>query len=242
MAKPIISWYDSVHSAQVKTPFDFGVIDAGDPSNVFTFNVWNNRYVSGDVNHAGVSKMEDCTITTRDMSGGTGDTVGNIVQAVRDHWVHAQIDSLGETDLTEGSSKIGKDFAKPVGTTGTTKHRKSIGATVWVANTAYTVGQAVKPAVDNGNVYVCKTAGSSAATAPTWSTIDGAEVNDGSVVWVVTKINNTPNPKEILGIENDGTPANSAGNFVTISLQAQVPLNADAGRQNMKLRISYRYV
>lgn len=237
MAKPIIYWYDSTHTAQVATPFDFGVIDAGDESNTFTFNIWNNK---GGI--ADVSKMEDCTITTRDMEGGLGGTVGKIVQAVRDNWFHAQVDSLGEEDLTEESAKIGAGFSKALGTTGTTKHRKSLGATVWVASTAYTVGQAVKPTVDNGYIYVCSTAGTSAGTAPTWSTTEGNEVNDGSVVWSTVKVAHKPNAKEIMGVQNDGSPTNSAGNFVTVTLQAVVPLNADAGRQDMKIRTSYRYV
>jgi len=243
MAKPTISWYDSTHTSQVATPFDFGVIDAGDESNVFTFNIWNNRYKAGSEDGTkDVSKMEDCTITTRDMDGGLGNTVGKIVQAVRDNWFHAQVDTLGETDLSETSSRIGADFSKALGTTGTTKHRKSLTATTWIANTAYTVGQAVKPAVANGYIYVCTTAGNSGGTAPTWSTTAGNTVNDGTVVWETVKIDHKPNAKEILGVQNDGTPANSAGNFVTVTLQAVVPLNADAGRQDFKIRCSYRYV
>lgn len=237
MAKPIIMWYDSTHAAQVPTPFDFGVIDAGDESNVFTFNVWNNK---GGI--ADVSKMEDCTITTRDMDGGLGNTVGKIVQSVKDNWFHAQVDSLGENDLSQDSSKIGADFSKAVGTTGTTKHRKSLTATTWVASTAYTVGQAVNPAVANGFIYVVTTAGTSGGTAPTWPTTAGTSVTDGSVVWDTVAINHKPSAKEIYGVQNDGSPANSAGNFITVTLQCVVPLNADAGRQDFKIRISYRYV
>lgn len=237
MAKPIIYWYDSTHTAQVPTPFDFGVIDAGDESNVFTFNIWNNK---GGI--ADVSKMEDCTITTRDMDGGLGNTVGKIVQAVRDDWFHAQIDTLGETDLSQNSSKIGANFSKALGTTGTTKHRKSLTATTWVASTAYTVGDAVKPAVANGFIYVVTTAGTSGGTAPTWSTTEGTAVADGSIVWDTVKIDHKPNAKEIMGVQNDGSPTNAAGNFVTVTLQAFVPLNADAGRQDFKIRASYRYV
>jgi hypothetical protein len=237
MTKPIIFWYDATHTTQVTTPFDFGTIDAGDESNVFTFNIWNNKNGLEDV-----SKMEDCTITTRDMSGGLGDTVGNVIQSVRDNWFHAQIDSLGETDLANASSKIGKDFSKAIGTTGTTKHRKSLGAPVWAASTAYTVGQAVVPSTGNGFVYVCDTAGTSGASAPVWALTEGNVVNDGSVVWKTVKINQTPNVKEIMGVSNDGTAANGAGNFVTATLQAVIPLNADAGRQDFKVRVSYRYV
>lgn len=179
MATPIIKWYDVLHANEIVAPFDFGVIDAGDTSPVYTFNIWNNRGMATDV-----SKMEDCTITTRDMSGGTGDTVGSIVEVVRDNWFHAQVDSLGETDIDQPTSAIGKAYSKPIGTTGSTKKN-----------------------------------------------------NAGAPITPVT-----PATQEILGINNNGNPADSAGNYVTVSLQADVPLSASAGRQDFKLRVSYRYV
>lgn len=180
MAIPVISWYDETHATQVSAPFDFSVVDAGDVSNIFTFNIWNNRGGSEDV-----SKMEDCTITTRDMSGGLGNTVGSEVQLVAEDWMHAQIDSLGETDIADVTSAIGANASKPVGTTGSTSK-------------------------DNAGTVL---------TTPL-----------------------TPASQEILGVNNNGVPADSAGNFVTISFQAEVPLSASAGRQDFKLRLSYRYV
>lgn len=115
MPSPIISWMNSTHTQQITGPFDFGTIDAGDLSPVYTFNIWNNKGGTEDV-----SKMEDCTITTRDMSGGLGNTVGNEVEVVKNNWFHAQVDSLGETDIADPSSAIGKDYSKPIGTTGST--------------------------------------------------------------------------------------------------------------------------
>lgn len=237
MAKPIIAWYNSTHASQVQAPFDFGVIDAGDLSQIFTFNIWNNKG-----GQESVSKMEDCTITTRDMSGGLGNTTGQEVQVVSGNWFHAQVDSLGETDLTDASSRIGADYSKALGTTGTTKHRKSLNAQAWVANKSYTIGEVVRPSTANGFVYECTTAGTSGAVAPTFTATEGATVNDGTVVWTAIKIDHKPSTKEILGVANDGSPANSAGNFTTVTLQCEVPLNADSGRQDFKLRVSYRYI
>lgn len=51
-------------------------------------------------------------------------------------------------------------------------------------STAYEVGQIVRPATGNGYVYMCHTAGTSAGTIPTWPTVIGDEVTDGSVQWV----------------------------------------------------------
>lgn len=180
MSVPIITWLDATHSKPVDVPYNFGVIDAGDLSPVHTFNIWNNRGGTTDV-----STMEDCTITTRDMSGGLGDTAGNEIEVVKNNWFHAQVDSLDETDIGEESSRIGKDYSKPIGTTGAT------------------------------------TKDNTGASYPT------------PIV---------PGAREILGVRNNGSPVDAAGNYVTISVQAEVPLDARSGQQNFKLRISYRYV
>lgn len=51
-------------------------------------------------------------------------------------------------------------------------------------NTAYTVGYRVIPATPNGYAYDCTTAGTSHATnEPTWPTVVGKTVTDGTVVW-----------------------------------------------------------
>lgn len=180
MAVPVVTWYDATHSAPVSTPFDFGVIDAGDLSLPWTFNIWNNKGGTADV-----PKMEDCTITTRDLGSGTGDTAQYDIEVVKNNWFHAQVDSLGETDLAQESSRIGKDYSKPIGTTGST-------------------------------------------------------VKDNTGTSYPTPV--TPEAQEILGVSNNGVPADAAGNFVTVSLQADVPLEAKSGLQNFKLRVSYRYV
>jgi hypothetical protein len=180
MPVPIVTWMNGTHTAPVSTPFNFGVIDADDLSPVYTFNIWNNKGGTTDV-----SKMEDCTITTRDMSGGLGNTVGSEIEVVKNNWFHAQVDSLGETDLSQESSRIGKDYSKPIGTTGSTK-------------------------------------------------------KDNAGVSYPTPI--TPAAKEILGVKNNGNPTDAAGNYATVSLQADVPLEAKSGQQSFKIRVSYRYV
>jgi len=180
MTQPIITWMDATHNNEIITPFDYKVIDADSKSDIFIFNVWNNKNGASDV-----SKMEDCTITTRDMTGGTGDTEAHDVEVVKNNWFHVQVDSLGETDIDEESSRVGKDFSKPIGTTGTTK-KDHTGAN-------YTTP--IKPGV-----------------------------------------------KEILGVNNNGSPVDAAGNYVTLSIQCEVPLNARSGKQAFKKRISYRFV
>lgn len=176
MVQPIISWRNATHTQEITAPFDYGVIDADSKSPIYIFNVWNNYDGATDV-----SKMEDCTITTRDMSGGTGDTVGNEVEVVKNNWFHVQVDSLDETDIDEESSRVGKDFSKPIGTKGSTT-KDHTGA-------SYTTP--IKPGV-----------------------------------------------KEILGVNNNGNPVDAAGNYVTLSIQCEVPLNASSGRQQFKKRIN----
>lgn len=46
----------------------------------------------------------------------------------------------------------------------------------------------------------------------------------------------------ILGVANDGTKENSAGNFVELTLRANVPSNASSGLIKFLTRVSYKYV
>ena len=60
----------------------------------------------------------------------------------------------------------------------------------WAANTAYSLNNRVKPTSQNGYWYVCSTAGTShATTEPTWPTLDGETVTDGTVVWTCRNSN-----------------------------------------------------
>ena len=54
----------------------------------------------------------------------------------------------------------------------------------WVANTAYTLGDIVKPTTYASHSYKCTTAGTSHAdTEPTWGTTNGGTTADNTVVW-----------------------------------------------------------
>jgi hypothetical protein len=53
---------------------------------------------------------------------------------------------------------------------------------VWVASTAYLVGQIVRSGSGSGDYYQCTTAGTSGSSAPTWTTT-GATVTDNTVTW-----------------------------------------------------------
>lgn len=47
---------------------------------------------------------------------------------------------------------------------------------------------------------------------------------------------------DILGVKNDGTKTNAAGNFVEVTLHANVPSTASAGVVNFLTRVAYKYV
>jgi hypothetical protein len=62
---------------------------------------------------------------------------------------------------------------------------KTIKGTAWVAATPYALLDVVVPTagLENGFRYECTTAGTSAGSAPTWPTVEGATVADNTVTW-----------------------------------------------------------
>jgi hypothetical protein len=54
---------------------------------------------------------------------------------------------------------------------------------LWVASTAYALGDIVWPTTANGRIYRCTTAGTSGTSEPTFPTTPAATVVDGTVTW-----------------------------------------------------------
>lgn len=245
---PEVSWFnvDKVNPANSNTfpiaqPYDFGVVDAGyvpTPADYYSFLVWNNR--ADKVNPA--PQMEDVTIGIKDMDGGNG--VGSEVWSINDtvKWFWAKVESLGHTDAD--FSMIGGNATKPIGTNGKTVHPAVKDAVPWVASTSFTLGKVVEPTVANGFVYKVTQGGTTGTTQPTWTTTENQEVVDGTTIkYIALKKEKTPTGTNIiLGGENDGTLANAGGNFALVTMKIEVPLTARSGRQNFKVRTSFRYI
>lgn len=59
----------------------------------------------------------------------------------------------------------------------------------WVASTAYTVGQFVKPITENRHSYKCTSAGTTDSTEPTWGTTLAGTTTDGTITWTCSPTN-----------------------------------------------------
>lgn len=241
--EPVISWFEGTNSNinEVTGIVSYGTVDADTESGKKTFYIWNN--CDGEEN---VSKMEEVTFTTRDRLGGTGDQVGNIVEAVKDNWFQVRVDSLSESSFTPvgkgGMGTANESGVKAVGTNGSTININAESAIEWVASQPYDEGNYIKPTVDNGFIYRVTVSGTTSGTEPIWTTTENNVVTDGTVEYVAVRIEVTPAAQEILGLANntaeDGSNADDAGgNFAVITVFADVPINASAGKQEFIQRI-----
>lgn len=240
MAEPIVSWYETTANItnEIKGVVNYGTVESDSSSNQKTFFIFNNR--NGDTD---VSKMEEVTFTTKDRLGGTGDSVGNIVEAVRDNWIQVRVDSLNEQTFTA----VGKDHSKIVGTNGSTTNPKSVTASTWATGVVYAIGDYVKPATANTFVYKVTKGGTTGGTAPTWSLTAGNVVTDGTVEYITVPIKLTPAVQEILGVansvlDNGSNIADAGGNFIKLTAFAEVPVTASSGKNLFVQRVSFRYV
>ncbi|WP_107951036.1 hypothetical protein [Lysinibacillus parviboronicapiens] len=245
---PQVSWYEGTNKKadEVKKTVNYDTVDADSQSATKVFYIWNNRAGVDDC-----SKMEEVVFTTRDRNGGDGSSGGNIVEAVKDNWFNVRVDSLNEGSFVPvGKGGVGTpnpSGTKDLGTTGTTTNMNASTAQVWSANQILTLDTYIQPTAGNDFIYKVTKAGTTDATEPSWATVEGNPVFDGTAELVAIKIDKTPNAKEILGFANktdvNGTNADLAGgNFVKISVYADVPITASAGKNLLVQRVSYRYV
>lgn len=99
---------------------------------------------------------------------------------VPDLSAHQYVSSLTNELGTAGGYTAG-------GTTLSSATSTIIAANSWTASraalTAYLVGQIVRPAVANGYLYRCSVAGTTAAGLPSYPTVVGECVTDGTVTW-----------------------------------------------------------
>lgn len=234
MAEPIISWMTSQNmDDEITSVISYGTVESDSASNQKAFYIWNNRNGDSDV-----ATMEECVFITKDREGGTGDTPGKIVEAVRDNWIQVRVDTLDEEEFTA----VGKDGGKAIGTNGSTKNPNAETAVEWSTGVAVSVGDYIKPTVANDFIYKVTVGGTTDATEPSWSLTEGAVVNDDAVQYTTIPITKTPAAQEILGVANsvleDGSNASDAGgNFVKLTAYADVPVTAGSGKNSFIQRV-----
>jgi hypothetical protein len=91
------------------------------------------------------------------------------------HWSDVSANEITGTGYTAGGQALTSKTH--------TITEASAWGTTWAATTAHAVGDVVVPTSSNGFMYVCVTAGTTGSSAPTWPTVVGQTVTDGSVTW-----------------------------------------------------------
>jgi hypothetical protein len=82
--------------------------------------------------------------------------------------------------------------------------------------TAVTLGQTTVPAVHNGRMYKCTTAGTTGGTEPTWPVVDGGTVVDGTVTWTEMRADFDSMSADLIATEVSG------GSYARASIAASL--------------------
>jgi len=107
----------------------------------------------------------------------------------------------------------------------------------WAASTAFALREFARVAAGASFVYECTTAGTSGTAEPTWPTVAGGTVTDGTVVWTARAMYALPDnsavrhsrPFAVVDIGDNaekgaiGTGAYLASGSVLLSFEADVP-------------------
>lgn len=246
---PVITWYKDENTTTnlVTERIDLGRIDADTSSDEMKLFIWNNR---GNATED-ASNAEDVFITARDIDGGDGTTVGSEVPSIANDWNRVKVDTLDESTFTPigkgGNGRPNPTGKKAVGTNGSTTNIDADSAVTWAAGQTKSLGDIVKPTVENGYVYKVVLAGTTGATEPTFQTTEGLRTEDNGIQYTTHKIEVQAPENTLLGMKNnvlpDGSNADTAaGNFAEITHQVEVPLSATSGIQVNVLKLEFKYV
>lgn len=246
--EPIVTWLedDNMKDKEILSRLNYGTVNSDDSSPVKVLYIWNNY--NGDVD---VPKMEDVTLTTKDLSGGDGTTPGNLVEAVSKNWTQVRVDSKNSPNFVAigrgGSGTTNPSGLVAIGTLGKTTNVNTDSAQVWQPNATFALDSWVKPTTPNGFIYKVTKVGQGGATEPQWQLTAGLLVNDGTAQYTAYAIEVQPGEAELLGMANntadDGTGAElAAGNWVKLSTRISIPADASSGKNIYNYYLGFRYV
>lgn len=85
----------------------------------------------------------------------------------------------------------------------------------WAASTAYSLGNHVKPASDNGFIYECVGAGTSGGSEPSFGTTEGADTADNTATWRCRGLHVLTMLSDLTGTIKTGMPIQYVWNSVT---------------------------
>jgi hypothetical protein len=104
--------------------------------------------------------------------------------------------------------------------------------TKWIASTAYTLGDVVRPTnasgqIDNNRIFICQVAGTSNSSEPAWPSTAGATVTDNTATWQEASV-------YMVGLKGAGTIA-AADTMASHAGWSEVTAYSQTARPNLVL-------
>lgn len=112
---------------------------------------------------------------------------------------------------------------------------EAVDPAAWIASTAYALGDAARPTTRNSFAYEVTTAGTSAATEPTWPTTAAATVADNTATWTCRDNHALTENASMAGGDYTKANGDTSGRKVTMAQKASINIHTSGTATHVAL-------